>query len=73
MLDNLIFSKKFIFILETVFSYKQQWLRRALNQPCKRPLIYFSVSVEIARGTPHGRDRDRWGTGGGGRRESPGR
>jgi len=24
------------------------------------------VSVEIARGTPHGRDRDRWGTGSGG-------
>ena len=22
----------------------------------------FRVSVEIARGTPHGRDRDRWGT-----------
>ena len=24
------------------------------------------VSVEIAKGTPHGRDRDRWGTGPGG-------
>ncbi len=23
------------------------------------------VTVEIARGTPHGRDRDRWGSGGG--------
>jgi len=24
------------------------------------------ISVEIARGTPHGRDRERWGSGGGG-------
>lgn len=34
----------------------------------------FSVSrlnVEIARGTPHGRDRERWGTGRGGRDRSP--
>ncbi len=23
------------------------------------------MTVEIARGTPHGRDRDRWGSGGG--------
>ncbi len=30
------------------------------------------VTVEIARGTPHGRDKDRWGTGGG-RRGSPSR
>lgn len=26
----------------------------------------FRVNVEIARGTPHGRDRERWGSGGGG-------
>ena len=30
-------------------------------------IIYFRVSVEIARGTPHGRDREKWGTGGGDR------
>ena len=29
--------------------------------------LFFRVSVEIARGTPHGRDREKWGTGGGGR------
>ena len=28
------------------------------------------VSVEIAKGTPHGRDRDRWGTGSSSRRGS---
>ena len=27
----------------------------------------FRVSVEIARGTPHGRDREKWGSGGGDR------
>ena len=29
------------------------------------------MNVEIARGTPHGRDRERWGTGRGGRDRSP--
>ena len=28
--------------------------------------LYFRVSVEIARGTPHGRDREKWGGGRGG-------
>merc|ERR1711976_449976 len=32
-----------------------------------RDLLGDRVSVEIARGTPHGRDREKWGTGGGGR------
>eukprot|EP00096_Caligus_rogercresseyi_P014187 TRINITY_DN66_c0_g1_i7.p1 TRINITY_DN66_c0_g1~~TRINITY_DN66_c0_g1_i7.p1 ORF type:complete len:136 (-),score=19.47 TRINITY_DN66_c0_g1_i7:866-1273(-) len=27
------------------------------------------VTVELARGTPHGRDRERWGTEGGNRRD----
>ena len=33
-------------------------------------LSHFRVTVELARGTPHGRDRERWGDGrrgGGGR------
>ncbi len=29
---------------------------------------YFRVTVELARGTPHGRDRERWGDGRGGGR-----
>ena len=34
----------------------------------------FRVTVELARGTPHGRDRERWGDGrGGGRYERGGR
>merc|ERR1712109_276539 len=32
-----------------------------------RDLLGDRVSVEIARGTPHGRDREKWGTGGGDR------
>merc|ERR1719499_968809 len=31
-----------------------------------RDLLGDRVTVEIARGTPHGRDREKWGTGGGG-------
>merc|ERR1711944_273476 len=40
-----------------------------------RDLLGDRVNVEIARGTPHGRDREKWGTGGGGggRSRSPGR
>jgi len=34
-----------------------------------RDLMGDRVTVEIARGTPHGRDRERWGTGGGGGRD----
>merc|ERR1711962_1151036 len=30
-----------------------------------RDLLGDRVTVEIARGTPHGRDREKWGTGGG--------
>merc|ERR1712223_242384 len=33
-----------------------------------RDLLGDRVTVEIARGTPHGRDREKWGTGGGGGR-----
>ncbi len=39
-----------------------------------RDLMGDRVNVEIARGTPHGRDREKWGTGSGGdrgRRGSP--
>ena len=32
-------------------------------------IFYFRVSVEIARGTPHGRDREKWGGGRGGGRD----
>ena len=38
--------------------------------------VCFRVMVQIARGTPHGRDRERWGftrDGRGGRRLSPDR
>jgi len=35
-----------------------------------RDLLGDRVTVEIARGTPHGRDREKWGTGGGGGRDS---
>lgn len=31
-----------------------------------RDLLGDRVNVEIARGTPHGRDREKWGTGSGG-------
>ena len=34
-----------------------------------RDLLGDRVTVEIARGTPHGRDREKWGTGGGGGRD----
>ena len=38
------------------------------------PFFYFRVTVELARGTPHGRDRERWGDGrGGGRYDRGGR
>ena len=32
---------------------------------------FFRISVEIARGTPHGRDRDRFGSSRSGRDRSP--
>ena len=39
-----------------------------------RHFFYFRVTVELARGTPHGRDRERWGDGrGGGRYDRGGR
>ena len=31
-----------------------------------RDLLGDRVTVEIARGTPHGRDREKWGSGSGG-------
>ena len=33
---------------------------------------YFRVTVELARGTPHGRDRERWGDGRRGGRDDRG-
>ena len=38
-----------------------------------RDLLGDRVTVEIARGTPHGRDREKWGTGGGGGSDRGGR
>jgi len=34
-----------------------------LTSPCS--LFYNRLTVELATGTPHGRDRDRWGSAGG--------
>ena len=33
---------------------------------------FFRVTVELARGTPHGRDRERWGDGRRGGRDDRG-
>ena len=38
-----------------------------------RDLLGDRVTVEIARGTPHGRDREKWGTGGGSSSDRGGR